>query len=273
MKGRSVERPTPSRGKPWRGRLFLWEGRALYAGHAYDTSEHAHNAVQVCIARTDPFRLRAGIEARWCHQEAAIIASNQVHQIDGCGNELVLIYVDPQSSAGRALDDVAVEEGSVGSAATEMVAALRPQLERLVEPVTTAEEATELSGRLLDALLPSGDPRSGRPAQDPRIRRALAVIADIPDRKTTLPVLAARVGLSPSRFAHLFKEHAAMPLHRYLLWLRLQDALRALSGGGTLTEAAHAAGFADSAHLSRTFRTMFGIAPSTLAAGSEFFAA
>ena len=34
--------------------------------------------------------------------------------------------------------------------------------------------------------------------------------------------------------------------------------------GANLTEAAHLAGFADSAHLSRTFRAMFGVAPSLL---------
>ena len=34
--------------------------------------------------------------------------------------------------------------------------------------------------------------------------------------------------------------------------------------GASLTEAAHLAGFADSAHLSRTFRAMFGVAPSLL---------
>lgn len=34
--------------------------------------------------------------------------------------------------------------------------------------------------------------------------------------------------------------------------------------GAGLTEAAHRAGFADSAHLSRTFRAMFGVAPSLL---------
>ena len=52
---------------------------------------------------------------------------------------------------------------------------------------------------------------------------------------------------------------------RYLLWLRLQDAVRELAAGAPATDAAHAAGFADSAHLSRTFRRMFGITPSDLA--------
>ncbi|HUL98536.1 MAG TPA: helix-turn-helix domain-containing protein [Mycobacterium sp.] len=52
--------------------------------------------------------------------------------------------------------------------------------------------------------------------------------------------------------------------YRLLLWLRLVDAIGALSGGASLTDAAHRTGFSDSAHLSRTFRRMFGMAPSLL---------
>jgi AraC-like DNA-binding protein len=36
------------------------------------------------------------------------------------------------------------------------------------------------------------------------------------------------------------------------------------ASGAALTEAAHGAGFADSAHLSRTFRRMFGISAASL---------
>jgi len=79
-----------------------------------------------------------------------------------------------------------------------------------------------------------------------------------------LAELATAVGLSPSRLAHLFRAQTGLPVRRYLLWLRLGDALQQLAHGVSLTTAAHAAGFADSAHFSRTFRAMLGITPSAL---------
>jgi AraC-like DNA-binding protein len=42
-------------------------------------------------------------------------------------------------------------------------------------------------------------------------------------------------------------------------------AVRASGEGASLTEAAHAAGFASSAHFSSAFRDMFGMMPSDLA--------
>jgi AraC-like DNA-binding protein len=55
-----------------------------------------------------------------------------------------------------------------------------------------------------------------------------------------------------------------MPLRTYLLWRRLLHVWALLMDGETLSSAAHAAGFADSAHLSRTSRTMFGLPPSAM---------
>jgi AraC-like DNA-binding protein len=55
-----------------------------------------------------------------------------------------------------------------------------------------------------------------------------------------------------------------MPLRTYVLWRRLLHVWTLLMAGETLSTAAHAAGFADSAHLSRTARTMFGLPPSVL---------
>ena len=47
-----------------------------------------------------------------------------------------------------------------------------------------------------------------------------------------------------------------------ILWLRLQRAAHCIQRGASLTEAAHAGGFTDSAHLSHAFRRSFGLTPS-----------
>ncbi|TFV92899.1 helix-turn-helix domain-containing protein, partial [Oxalobacteraceae bacterium OM1] len=65
--------------------------------------------------------------------------------------------------------------------------------------------------------------------------------------------------LSPERFRHLFLEETGIRFRPYVLWLRLETAVASYAAGSSLTEASHAAGFADSAHFSRTFKRMFGI--------------
>jgi len=79
-----------------------------------------------------------------------------------------------------------------------------------------------------------------------------------------LAELAARVGLSEGRLAHLFRRNVGIPMRQYRLWLRLGQAVRSISRGRSLTEAAHMAGFSDSAHFCRICRRMFGTAPSDL---------
>ena len=55
-----------------------------------------------------------------------------------------------------------------------------------------------------------------------------------------------------------------LPVRPYLAWLRLQRAAAAIVAGTPLATAALDAGFADAAHMSRTFRRMLGMAPSML---------
>ncbi len=77
----------------------------------------------------------------------------------------------------------------------------------------------------------------------------------------TLAAAAARMHLSPSRFRHRFAETMGVPFRRYVLWRRLRQAAHCIGAGASATEAAHAAGFADAAHFSRTLRGNFGVSP------------
>lgn len=76
--------------------------------------------------------------------------------------------------------------------------------------------------------------------------------------------MAATVHLSPSRLRHLFVQETGTTYRGYVLWLRINRAVVEMMDGRSWTEAAHETGFADSAHLSRTFRRMFGISPAML---------
>jgi AraC-like DNA-binding protein len=103
-----------------------------------------------------------------------------------------------------------------------------------------------------------------RTPSDARVLAAIEYIRQRIETPITLPAVAKVAHLSPGRFRHLFVEETGMPLRTYVLWRRLLKVWTLLMQGQTLSEAAHAVGFADSAHLSRTSRTMFGTTPSAL---------
>jgi AraC-like DNA-binding protein len=63
---------------------------------------------------------------------------------------------------------------------------------------------------------------------------------------------------------HVFTESVGIPLRPYLAWLRVQRSACAMLAGASVTEAAHVAGFADAAHMTRTFKRRLGFPPSAL---------
>ena len=70
--------------------------------------------------------------------------------------------------------------------------------------------------------------------------------------------------MSQSRLQHLFRDQVGVPIRRYLLWHRYLTALSLLADGASVTRAARAAGFADSAHLTRTAVRMNGFTPTKM---------
>ena len=86
---------------------------------------------------------------------------------------------------------------------------------------------------------------AGRLRSTARVKRVLQLL---PTRladadAVSLNLIAKSVGLSPSRFLHLFTTSVGIPLRPYILWLRLQCAARELARGTSVTDAAHNAGF------------------------------
>lgn len=224
-----------------------------------DASPHAHHAIQLTICLDGELSLIG--EGRTIAAQAIAVAADIPHRLQAAG-QLAIIFVEPESPAGRRLAEtlfadetlVAVEEPALVAAA----GALRSALD---DPATRADMLAAGSAAVdaLAAVPPSG-------FGDRRIDAIIRFVAENIDRPLTLDLAARAAGvhLSSSRLRHLFVEQTGLAFRTYQLWLRLVRAVDIYSEGATLTQAAHAAGFADSAHFSRTFRRTFGSPANTL---------
>lgn len=96
-------------------------------------------------------------------------------------------------------------------------------------------------------------------------RRALVALEALDADDLTIAEAARRVGLSESRLTHLVTDTLGSPPRSFRTWFKLRRAIgEALFGGATLTQAAHRAGFADSAHLTRTCKQLMGVRPAQM---------
>ena len=88
------------------------------------------------------------------------------------------------------------------------------------------------------------------------------VLASAPGAAHRLDDVAASLGVSPSHLAHVFRAEVGIPMHQYLLQVRMALAVDQLSGGaGTLSQLALDLGFVSHSHFTAAFRQFFGVPP------------
>ncbi|MCY1064546.1 AraC family transcriptional regulator [Nannocystis sp. RBIL2] len=93
-----------------------------------------------------------------------------------------------------------------------------------------------------------------------------AIQAD-PMTRMSQTELARRLGMERTQALRRFKAATGLTFRAFKLWSGLQHAARQIEAGVLVRTAAMDAGFADTAHLSRSFRAMFGLSPSAAIAG------
>lgn len=257
-RGNGEQRPLREDAGPGTGHVLIWPGQAIYFGPLLENEAHAHHAIQISMALEDTLSLQAPPDLRWRAYRGVATAPDQPHRIR-CRGPVAHIYLDPDGEAGLAL------RGQMGNDGVHALHGheLEPVAAALRASATGEPDPARLAA-IIDNMVRTATPLTSREPMDPRVKEALDIVHALPERRVSLVTLAHRVALSPSRLGTLFRRDTGIPLRRYLLWLRLIDAVAALSDGRSLTEAAHDAGFSDSAHLSRTFRRMFGMPPSAL---------
>ncbi len=241
------------------GRVMFWEGGSLWlalitGGNAL----HLHHAIQISLPLEGTVRFRRSQSTEWVEYPGAVIAPDLPHAFEAPGRVVANILFEPECAAGRALIERYGDEGIAPLAADDVA--------RLVAPLAAAYAADASDSELILLARAAIADLSGTPpspgATDPRVLKAIEHIRSHIDEPISLSSLASAVNLSPSRLRHLFVTETGVSCKSYILWERLNVALALGFGGTPWTEAAHAANFADSAHLSRTCRRMFGMAPT-----------
>src|SRR4051812_45970104 len=92
-----------------------------------------------------------------------------------------------------------------------------------------------------------------------KLSAALAGLTAEPVATMSQDALARRLGLERTRALRLFKQAAGPPCRQCKRWSGLQHAARLIVAGALVRTAAMDAGFADTAHLTRTFKQCFGL--------------
>jgi AraC-like DNA-binding protein len=226
------------------GTVFVSTARALflYVGPIVATRPHAHHAAQVIIASQGLYiedcaggSIRTG---------TTVIPPRMRHCHGACAHAAML-HLDGNDRGSRDL-----------ARRTRCETWGRDTLDISVPRAPTRDAARALVASVLSAL------DGGRPAQPqhPATRRMCAYLDGADD--IDLAHLSREAGLSPRQMRHVFARDVGLPMRAYLRWRRVVRAATAVAAGASLTAAAAAAGFADSAHLSRVFQQQFGMAPT-----------
>jgi AraC-like DNA-binding protein len=246
--------------------VVLWPNQAIqaiYLGIGESFTLHRHYATQISISLGAPLKVRTRASGPYNEQPSFIVCPNIPHQVDTRGVPSFVLW-----SESRALADLARR---LSSAATSEIPALPENLLNVLlrvlldsgRQLSDAKAGQALLSDLLTTLI---GPTWDEGPDEPRIEAARSLVTPefLIEESEPIRSLAKHVHLSPSRFRHLFRSEMGMSVQSYVRWRRLMAALRTSGRGASLTEAAHMAGFADSAHLTRVFRATFGISPSRI---------
>jgi AraC family transcriptional regulator len=256
----------PATGPSASARWYLWDGGFLAVGKADwgVIPPHSHHAIQIVVAIDGEMALK-GARGDWCAGRGIIVRPDVEHSYDGKGALGAMIFVDPESYEGAWMQTALAEDITVVPEARSGICA--EALRTFVEKPFESMEVGVLARHCVLSLC-AGAPPSRR--LDERVTKVLTAIQAADDLRMSIEDAAAMAFLSPSRFAHLFKQQVGLPFRRYMLWRKLTRAMVAIGKERTIAAAAHASDFADAAHLTRTFYQMFGIPPSVMMRGDFF---
>ena len=226
---------------PPRLSLLAETDRVALGGHLGGVSRHRLSAPAVVVGLDGNLRVRS---ERVHEGRAMLVRPGCWHSIDATAGRMAVFLLPPHALRGDQLGWV----------------------QELAHPGRWRALGEALLARQLAAWEPidlclAGERLRARPI-DERLQSAMAALERTLDENLSVDEVASAARLSPSRLMALAHEQLGTSQRAYRRWLRAFRVVRDYAAGLSLTEAAFAAGFASSPHLSVSTREQFGIRPS-----------
>ncbi|MFC3227402.1 AraC family ligand binding domain-containing protein [Marinibaculum pumilum] len=242
--------------------------RGSFAGYAYDP--HTHDRACLALITRGAIRIRMrGREFTARAGDLYAIDAEEPHAgwpVDGDGWRLRTLYVDIaamqtvlECADGRlaGLAGPIIRDPQV----TRIFAGLHRGSEDGRSRLWQAEQFACFAARLLarHACGPLRPPVPGR--EDAAIRAARDYLESRLDDRVRLAEVAAAAGLPPFRLFRAFERQVGLTPHGYQRQIRLRRATAMIRAGRPLGDIAASCGYADQAHLTRSFRRSLGVTP------------
>jgi AraC-like DNA-binding protein len=241
--------------------MLITHERIAYVGLLGSPAQRVLGSLTVYVSLGRPFRFCME-GSTWQETSLAVIAPYAPHQIASDDRYIGILMVEPESVHLPSLPEYLRATGVPEFVSSEdQLDRLRRALGHLqgqVVPVTADE---------FDTLFFAGP--LARRSMDHRIAVIARRINAQPHEPHDAEANARQVGLSFSRFLHLFAGNMGVNFRKYRAWKRARNLLTYVSRNQSLTDVALDLGYPDSTHFSHSIRSFYGLKPRDIFAGSK----
>ncbi|KAF0807651.1 helix-turn-helix domain-containing protein [Alcanivorax xiamenensis] len=219
-------------------------------------------AASLYVAPIGGFQLKVA-DQPWEQRTLALLPPYIPHRVASPCGKIINVLIETEHVSASALAEMMARFNQPGGDAG-VVDRVRRVPRRLLSELAD----TSLNARTFDALVMGTG--VGYKALDPRIEVALEAFGSALWRKDISAADYARsIGLSASRFLHLFKKETGTSFRNHRMWKRARNFLNHANCEGSLTDLAFDLGYPDSSHFSHSIRKTFGLQPRSIRLGSR----
>ena len=244
-------------------RMLIGRDRLFYSGLLGNAMKTRRlGAVAIYVATGS--HIEASIDGRpWLTRRIVALPAYAPHRLRTPDGRVAVVCLEPETVDRAALGALIahVNDGPQDDRLVRRILAARREVTRIGDAggFSTAEFDRYFLRRRLT-------PR----AIDPRFRPFLdRLLAELPEATISAGECDDDIGLSVSRFLHLFKENTDVAFRTQRMWKRARRFMDHANRDESLTDVALDLGYPDSSHFSHSIRASFGLKPRSIRAGSR----